>query len=900
MTERRLLRLGSLAGWFASTRRALTVVIVAGLLLTATMFVFARSATNQALGHRADQVAEQARATLTHRIDTYVEVVSGLRSAFYTSDPPGALSRVGFHRYVESGDVLRRAPGVRALSFDRVVPASGVEEFTRRVREDRSVDPAGYADYQVHPLPPAGSSVVAVDYLEPVVGNDDVFGLDIASEPVRRDALFEARDTGDPVASSPIKLVQGGLGSPGVLIMLAVYDQASPPVTAPARRRAFVGVIVAVVDAREMLAGVLTSPDIAVSIHDVGRVVEETPRGVSVGGLVFATDPERANGGSLQRFRDLNVGDRRWRVTVAAGPGFTTAADRAVPAGVLAAGSTTTALALLLVLSLIRSRDLAATAASEDRFRKLAGTASDAIVSADEGGRIMYVNAAAVRLFGYAGDDEFVGQPLTMLMPERYRDAHSAGWERFQETGIPTAIGKLVVVDGIRRDGSEFPLELSLSVWGISTQRFFTGFLRDITEKKELEVAREREAARARLSADVVQAVAAAPDLQTAFMAFGERVRKLIPFDRTSFAVREANTEEFVVAGVWGPDGWRIPEGARVAVNGERLWSAYRAGHALLVDDTGAPDASPVDRELLRMGIRSYVTVPVVAAGDVRALVNFSSTRTGAFEADSTQVAESLVRETASTFNTLLLLGREREAIVRLRQLDELKNEFVGVVAHDLRSPMTVIGGFAQVLRDQWENLPDGRRERLLDRISANIDRLSDLVGDVLDVARLESGVMEYDTHPFDVSSLVRRTVAEVATTAPDRQCTAEILQGSAMGVGDETRYWQVITNLVTNAIKFSPTGAPVRVNVTRTGDDIRIAVTDEGSGISSDDMPRLFEKFSRLPIRDGGPKPPGTGLGLYICRTIVEDQQGRLWVESTLGEGSTFSFTIPALMSSA
>lgn len=532
-----------------------------------------------------------------------------------------------------------------------------------------------------------------------------------------------------------------------------------------------------------------------------------------------------------------------------------------------------------------RTADLAA---SEEQYRALTATAPDGIISAHEEGVIFYVNEAARQMFG--GED-LVGRELTTLMPDRYRNAHLEGVAHFVAGGQPRVIGRVVKLAALRGDGTEFPIELSLSSWRSGGKHLFTGIVRDITERVRAEESERRRIARDALAARAVQAMGPESDLSQAFMAFADTVRADVAFERASLAVRSGEAEARILA-VAGPDDWRIPQGQSVRID-EDHWQRYAAGLTVVTRDT-ASEATSVDRELARAGIRSYVSVPIAALGEARAVISFSSSQPDDFPPEVVSVLEAVVRETAGTFNTILLLHRERETAARLRELDALKSEFVSTVAHDLRSPMTVIAGFAEMLQFDGDTMPAEERNSLLGRIVANTNRLSDLVADVLDVARIDSGDLKYEMAPFDLVALIRRTVEEATMTQPGRTCRLDLPSHPITGFGDADRYWRVLTNLLSNAFKFSPQDAPVEVAVTAGDTEIAVCVSDHGQGIDPDDLPRLFLKFSRVTQQGAGPKAPGTGLGLYISKHLVEGQGGTMWVESTPGEGSRFHFTVP------
>ncbi|MCW2950601.1 MAG: two-component sensor histidine kinase [Thermoleophilia bacterium] len=262
---------------------------------------------------------------------------------------------------------------------------------------------------------------------------------------------------------------------------------------------------------------------------------------------------------------------------------------------------------------------------------------------------------------------------------------------------------------------------------------------------------------------------------------------------------------------------------------------------------------------------------------------------------------ERRLLDTLSAFGQLAeeragLLTLERQANQRLREVDQLKTEFVAMVAHDLRSPMSVISGFADTIRDRWDDLTDERKLQFLDLISRNTHSLAVFVEDVLQVARLESGQFHYDLVPFEPRAVVDRIVAEFGLAHPELQLEIDAPADIPEALGDAERNWQILTNLLTNAVKFSENDPRVQVELRYLDNEsaVSIAVRDHGVGISEEDQPRLFQRFSRVGERRS---MPGTGLGLYIVKSMVEAQGGRIWVQSTPGAGSTFTYTLPAVL---
>lgn len=237
---------------------------------------------------------------------------------------------------------------------------------------------------------------------------------------------------------------------------------------------------------------------------------------------------------------------------------------------------------------------------------------------------------------------------------------------------------------------------------------------------------------------------------------------------------------------------------------------------------------------------------------------------------------------------------RERVASDQLRALDRLKTEFVGMVAHDIRSPMAVISGFADLMDFQWPQLDEDKKREMLGVISRNARAVAAMVEDVLDVAKIETGEMAYDIAPFDLGELVRRTADDVRQIDPARIIDVSVEPGLPLALGDEAKVWRVQANLLGNALKFSGAGKPIRCTVERRGLFLEVHVRDAGIGIRADDIDKLFRKFSRVEQPGGGPKASGSGLGLFVSRSIVEALGGVMRVQSEPGKGSVFTYTVP------
>jgi signal transduction histidine kinase len=231
-------------------------------------------------------------------------------------------------------------------------------------------------------------------------------------------------------------------------------------------------------------------------------------------------------------------------------------------------------------------------------------------------------------------------------------------------------------------------------------------------------------------------------------------------------------------------------------------------------------------------------------------------------------------------------------ALDRLREFDRMKDEFIAVVSHELRTPLTSVLGSALTLQQQ--DLDDETRATLLTIVSDEAGRLARLLDDVLWASRLDSGRADALIMPVD-GAAVARDVVDASTLrlahglSLELACEPELPRVAA----DPDKLRQVMVNLVENAIKYSPDGGRVEVKLGRTNRHLRFTVRDEGLGIAPNEQARIFEKFHRLdPNMTRGVS--GSGLGLYICRELVDRMGGRIWVASREGSGSTFTFELP------
>jgi signal transduction histidine kinase len=258
---------------------------------------------------------------------------------------------------------------------------------------------------------------------------------------------------------------------------------------------------------------------------------------------------------------------------------------------------------------------------------------------------------------------------------------------------------------------------------------------------------------------------------------------------------------------------------------------------------------------------------------------------------------------TDDELNFLVLFASQAASAIRNSQLfehtkslDRLKSEFVAVVSHEIRTPLTSVKGAIELLADESYFQNSDQQVKFLTIAHANAERLLVLISDILDFSKLDSASLPMSIERQRLEPVVLQATHNLRTLIEERRIHVDVSLADDLPdlMLDASRIAQVITNLLSNAIKFSPLGGRIEVTAEPWEGAVRVGVRDHGEGIAPDDLPKLFRKFSQI---DSGPtrRVGGTGLGLVICKGIVEQHQGHIWVESIPGEGSTFYFTVPA-----
>jgi PAS domain S-box-containing protein len=527
---------------------------------------------------------------------------------------------------------------------------------------------------------------------------------------------------------------------------------------------------------------------------------------------------------------------------------------------------------------------------SEARFAGIFSISGDATIAVDEHQHIRLFNDGAERIFGYARS-EVVGAPLGLLLPERYREAHRHHVERFG-TGPTHArrMGERSELFGQRKSGEEFPAEASISKLGEGPERLYIVSLRDVTERHRVERAQGFLAAAGGLLAESIDHEATLR--QVTRLTVPELADSCVVYLRTP----EERVEVAAVEHVEPHQAAFLQEiRRRYPV---RLDARSGAGHVIRTGQSELVREIPQEqlrtlaydeehyRMLSRLGLRSYICVPLCARGEVLGailllMVEQSQRRQGP---EDLALAQELARRAALALDNARLYRTAQEAT-------RARDEMLGVVAHDLRNPLHAIlfqaHGLGHKLRSAM--LPDTML-RTVSSIETAVRRMDRLVEDLLTVTRLDAGRLAVRPTRESPESLVNEALGGVRPLAQQHELGTVVGSGLPPVLADRDRVLQVFSNLLGNALKFTPRGGRVEVGAALEGTHVCFWVRDSGPGIPPRNQLRVFERFWQEDVHD----KRGAGLGLSICKGLVEAHGGRIWVESGQEAGAVFRFTLP------
>jgi PAS domain S-box-containing protein len=474
----------------------------------------------------------------------------------------------------------------------------------------------------------------------------------------------------------------------------------------------------------------------------------------------------------------------------------------------------------------------------EERSRQILATARHAYIAIDADGIITDWNTAAQFTFGWSRA-EAIGRDLAaLIIPPRYREAYVYGLKRFRETGESRIVGKRLEFPAIHRGGHEFPVEFSISLLRHGSTYSFHAFVADITSRTRMEAAlREGEA----------------------------RIRSIV----------ESTSDGIIFV---SSDG--------------RVASVNRRAQEMLAVDPVTVEGTSFASALEHIAFRRQDQDALKAAAQA-VLGGLEEDHQGDADLPARRLvahwAARAARDNAGSLTGLTFTLRD---VTQDREVSRMKSEFVSFVSHQLRTPLAGIKWLLELAADA----ADGQDARTyIDDAREVNERMLRLVNDLLDVSRLETGALQVDIQMVDLGALTKSVLAELEPGIRQKEHAVSITgDGDVPPIPTDARLLrQVFSNLVSNAVKYTPRRGAIRVKMRRDAECAYWAVEDTGIGVPARDMPLLFQKFHRAESAVAV-NTEGKGLGLAVARLITERLGGRVWCEYDEGHGATFFCALP------
>jgi len=391
----------------------------------------------------------------------------------------------------------------------------------------------------------------------------------------------------------------------------------------------------------------------------------------------------------------------------------------------------------------------------------------------------------------------------------------------------------------------------------------------------------DRTLATAQLVLEITTAAAGETELEGILRTTLDRLRGIVAFTGGSIALVDG--DELVVRAAIGPfEDEAI--GQRVARNEGRSWTVIRTLEPLRVDDVQAEGVRMRGKRAAN-AMQSWLAVPIPRRGEGIGLLEVDSTTPDAFSAEDERLVATIGRALAGPVDIAARYAADRRA-------GELRDAFTGVISHELRTPITTIYGMSQVLRQRHRTMDPDALRQVIEDIEGEADRLRRLAEDLLVLSRTEGDRLRLTRDPLLIGHVVRRRIADESLRWPKHRFRATIPPGLPLVMGEEMYVEQVVQNLLSNAAKYSPAGSEISVVVGHEDDEVVVRVFDEGIGLPDESPEILFQLFYRA--ANAARQASGAGIGLFVCRQLIESMGGRVWARNRDPTGAEFGFALP------
>jgi PAS domain S-box-containing protein len=520
----------------------------------------------------------------------------------------------------------------------------------------------------------------------------------------------------------------------------------------------------------------------------------------------------------------------------------------------------------------------------------------NAVFITDPNGVIQYANPGFEKVYGYSSEEALGKTPRILKSGSISEDGYKNFWATLISGG--TISGEIL---NKTKDGRIIPI-FGTNTAILDESEKIIGFLavhQDISERKKAEEAIRRRNEYLAASSEIGKIVTSTLDLNSIFARTVNLINERFKFYHASIFTVEETGFNAVLREATGAAGAEMKKNKHsLQVNSNSIVGKVTSeGHPVVVNDVLADPLHKVNPLLPET--KAETAIPLKIGNRVIGAIDIQSTTTGAFTDDDIAVLQTLADQVAVSIDNAKSFELSQQAVMEMREIDRVKSQFLANMSHELRTPLNSIIGFSRVILKGIDGPVTELQHQDLTAIYNSGQHLLALINDILDSAKIEAGKMELafdEVNMADITSSVLSTMSGYVKDKPVQ--LKSIIEPNLPSVrADTIRIRQVMLNLLSNAAKFTDEGVIlVNVGVTPgpTGRrELRVSVTDSGPGISPEDQAKLFQAFSQV---DDSPtrKTGGTGLGLSICQELVRMHGGRIWVESAVGKGSTFSFSLP------
>ena len=530
----------------------------------------------------------------------------------------------------------------------------------------------------------------------------------------------------------------------------------------------------------------------------------------------------------------------------------------------------------------------------KEEYRALLENASEGIVVVNGEGRIILTNTKVESLFGYKRR-ELLGQTTEILLPERLQDLHIGHFSEYltQPRNRPMGTGFDLIAR--RKDGTEFPVEISLSYIKTDDDILITASIADITRRKRAEAMLQRYAERLTILREMDRAILAAHAPAEIAQAAVSRIRRLVPCDQTNVTLFDLTSK---VSTLLADDASSpLPQALRVLPLEEfRDIRKLQRGEILAVEDLAArPDHSEAEGKSLNEGIRAYISAPLIADEQLVGSFNLRWRKPYSFAAEDIEVAREVADQLAVAILQAQLHSKLQQSNTALQKALQAKDEVVKNVSHELRTPLTHIIGYAEALAEGVLGDLNQDQRQAIKVIHDRARALSRLVKTLLSFHTLTPEHRNWEE--LDLKYLATNVVNAWQQRARKAGVSLALSASPALPLvrGDFMRLKQAVDQLLDNALKFTPPGGEVQVRAEGWSGEVWLSVSDTGIGIPPEQQQAIFEPFYQV---DGSTTRThgGMGIGLGLVRQIASLHNGRAWAESDgiPGHGATLYIALP------